>query len=164
MRRAGFMMLVVLTVGLAAQFMPASAACTPKQTAAGGNKDCSGQIHCGTKGKITGVSTVGLYVNQTSSGAEVEACGDSGPGNQQGRAMVVVDQSKGARAILDTDLDQPFPPGYITVQAGPEKPGVWCNKDTDGADKSDGYARPWSSPGSDGNGVGPDVAHCVPTQ
>ncbi|HVL33437.1 MAG TPA: hypothetical protein VM600_07650 [Actinomycetota bacterium] len=161
MRKTTLLLVGTLFAAMLTQFIPAAACTTGTKTAAGGHKDACGHVHCGSQGRITGVSTVGFYGNQTANGGEIEACSDSGPGNQQGRAMVVVDSRHGARVILDTDTDQPFPPGYIIVQASSEKPGVWCNKEGDPASASDGYKRSWSSPGTDG-GIGPQVANCLP--
>lgn len=171
MRRSTLLLLATLFVGVAVQFAPSSAAtCTPtpgKPTAAGGQKDGCGSVHCGTRGKLQTVSTISAYANQTPNGAEVEACGDDGPGNGQGRLIVQVDSTKGARVILDTDDGQPFPPSYIIVQASQDHPGVWCNQDqgtnADPPARSDGYARGWGSPGTDG-GLSPDATHCLPTQ
>lgn len=139
-----------------------SAECA-RRTAAGSCKDPKRgyQLSCGQNGKVTEVAGMRFHVNQSPSGAEIEACGDSGPGNQQGRLMLVVDRQRGARAILDSDPDQAFPAGYVLVQASPEKPGVWCSADTGPHAVGDGYTRSWSDPGPDG-GLGPAAANCVP--
>ncbi len=73
--------------------------------------------------------------------------------------MIQGDTSDGVRVILDTDRGQPFPPGYITVQVGPNNPGVWCN--AHGSADSDGYAHPFSHPGTHGGTTDPQ--YCVPT-
>jgi hypothetical protein len=134
-----------------------------RHTASGSCKDTdNNQIHCGSTGNVP-VQPGGVRVsaNQTANGGEVEACSDQGSGNQHGRLMVQVDRNEGARAILDSDPDQPFPAGYIIVQANESDPGVWCSTDSGTGSTGDGYARSWDNPGPDG-GLGPDSAECIP--
>jgi len=171
MRKASMILLLATLVAGGAQFAPSSAACTAgTKTAAGGQKDSCGDIHCGSKYLPTGTD-IKAGANQTPNGAEVEGCSDHGAGNGQGRVVVQADSTHGARVVLDTDDEQPFDPGYITVEADKDgHSGVWCtrspgtfdpNTPQDPKSASDGYGRSWSSPGTDG-GLGPQAANCVP--
>lgn len=134
-------------------------------TAAGSCKDTDDhQINCGGNGKVpVEPGGVQVHVNQTSDGVQAEACSDEGPGNQHGRLIVQLSQSEqGGRVILDSDPDQPFPPGWITAQASGKsgnKSGLYCSKDdgeTGGAVRGDGYRQTWANPGPD------EGADCVP--
>lgn len=134
-------------------------------TASGSCKDSDDHnIDCGTKGQVVKVGGVGLYANQKANGAEAEFCGDeeTGSGNANGRLMADVNTSEqGARVILDSDRDQPFDAGWITVQASAKsgnKTGVYCTRDPNevGTKEGDGYEQSWTNPGPDTG------ADCVP--
>ena len=135
-----------------------------QHTAAGSCKDSDDhQIHCGENGKLpVEPAGVNLHVNQTSDGAQVEACSDEGVGNQHGRLIVQLSQSEqGGRVILDSDPDQPFPAGWITAQASGKsgnKSGLYCSRDEGetGTVRGDGYRQSWATPGPD------EGADCVP--
>ena len=123
-----------------------------QHTAAGSTKDSRCTIHCGNNNPAPlQPDGIKAYANQTANGAELEACSDQGPGNQHGRLVVVVDQSKGVRVVLDSDENQQVGSnaGYEIIQVGTNGVVGWyCNKPstTTGAD---GYEQPWSNPGPD---------------
>ena len=146
---------------------------TGPATAAGSKKDTCGDIHCGTVGTLpTGnPGGVRLYFNLTSEGPQLEACNDGGPGNTQGRLVIQTSNNTahpGIRITLDTDDEQPFPPGYINVQLSSVNPGVWCNNEgKDGepgtaepTNTADGWRHQWTSPGTQGGANA--VPWCMP--
>ncbi len=164
MRKIRFLLaasVVIATVGSlgASQASP----CQGTRTAAGSCKGVEGDIQCGSGGQLPiQAGSLRIYANNPSDGPEFEACNDTGPPNTQGRLVVRTSRTnQGARVSLDTDDGQPFPPGYINVQVSPTAPGVWCNKDGDPASASDGYRRPWNSPGTDG-GLNQSAVNCAP--
>lgn len=130
-------------------------------TASGSCKDSDDHnIECGSKGQLAKVGGIGVYANQKSNGAEAEFCADeeAGSGNTNGRLMADVNTAEqGARVILDSDRDQPFDAGWITVQVSGKSGngnGVYCTKDPGevGVNEGDGYEQPWTKPGPD-NGL-----------
>lgn len=135
-----------------------------RHTASGSCKDTDDhQINCGSEGQVpVAPGGVQIHVNQTSDGAEVEACSDEGPGNQHGRLMVQLSESQqGGRVILDSDPDQPFPAGWIIAQGSAKdgnKNGVYCASDAGDPppNAGDGYSRTWTNPGPE------EGAECVP--
>src|SRR2546426_6924462 len=79
----------------------------------GSTKDpLTGDIHCGSTGKLVTAGGVNAYANTSSDHTEVEGCHDSGAGNSQGRFIVRVNHdtanpmANGARVSLDSDKDQ----------------------------------------------------------
>lgn len=135
-----------------------------RHTAAGSCKDTDNhQISCGDKGALPAhPAGINVSANQTANGGEVEACSDEGSGNQHGRLLLEVNTAEqGARLILDSDPDQPFPAGWITAQASAKsgnKTGLYCSRDQGepGIVEGDGYAQSWSNPGPD------EGADCTP--
>lgn len=178
-RRTALLIIGGLFVASAPLGALAHNACPPGDdsghTAAGSCKQRStGAVHCGTTGPVgPSVANVRFFANAAPNNTELEACNDSGGGNTQGRAVVRARNDsggQGVRASLDTDDGQPFPAGYITVQAGTAGTGVWCNEDsTTVQPNNDGYAQPWATPGTDGSGGSepgdlPGPAECLPMQ
>lgn len=167
MRKARLLLLgatVVIGTLSAGSSFAAPADCTEAQkTKAGSCKNSSGEISCGSDGRLpVDAGGIGVAVNNDADGPEAEACNGTGSPQTRGRLVVRGSTSgPGARASLDTDKGQPFPPGYINVQVSPTDPGVWCNKEGDPATQSDGYRRPWNNPGTDG-GADATAANCVP--
>jgi hypothetical protein len=170
MRKASLALLSLIVAGLS--FGTSQAYTCQGHPSSGGCKDTGGDIHCGSRGELVPGLPVRQYANNngTSSG-EIEVCSDSGAPNQQGRVIVQGDASKGVRVTLDTDKDQPFPSGWITVQVSPDHPGVWCNRSPgkfdpdnsqDPVTTSDGYAHGWSNPGTDG-GADQKALNCAPS-
>ena len=103
----------VLAIGIIAMMIPsadafnATCADTFKKTAAGSTKDARCTIHCGNIGALPAEpGGIKFYANQTASGAELEACSDTGPGNQHGRLVTQIDSSNGMRIVLDSDEQQ----------------------------------------------------------
>ena len=143
----------------------------PARTAAGSTKSDCGDITCGTHGNLPDGNPGGIQqsANQTADGAEIEACNDHGA-VPQGRAIVQVSTNSshaGVRFVLDTDDNEPVPPGYINVQVSNDKPGVYCNREAkDGGSAeptstADGYGHQWDNPGTQG-GADQNAAKCIP--
>ena len=163
---------LLLAATIAVAVLPGAAAIAHGECATGDRHTASNSckdpadhnIECGSQGQIAKVGGVGFYVNQKSNGAEAEFCGDeeTGSGNANGRLMADVNTSEqGARVILDSDRDQPFDAGWITVQAsakGGNDTGVYCSSDPgeSGTTEGDGYKQSWTNPGPDTG------ADCVP--
>lgn len=140
-----------------------------EHTAAGSCKDTDDwNTDCGSKGQLpASAGSVRFYANQTSDGAELEACNDEGAGVTNGQMVLKVDtDDRYARFTLNSDKDQKpnVSAGYINVQAGPaaDDTGIWCSPATGPGSDADGYDRPTGNPGDEGGSTPDQWVECIP--